>query len=484
MAKVRTSRKLVPFLCERSPQAFQDLSGRERRFIAWIGERWLFPGSSTHKKYPGYLGLAHEKIKKLETKFSMKQGSFIATNDKLHLFDVTNYSKDRHYARGFRPTGWFISALKEYAENCPHHTILENEKGRKVPPLRQAVHPKTKSGNDAKFKAPGLRTFIPINVKNLIKAKSYYDRAWESWHTSFTIPKPENRVERYLQGFLLRLIDHPKQLENHIYDRWNRTCILIDRAFIEGSPQGEIEQGYNEIESGRVYGDGVHLQNTARELRTLALAGSYDFDLVAAHHTFLYHLALKQGRGFSYLKAYVDNRTVYREAIAKETDNSIQTVKQILTAAIYGADLKPGPWHSHHILLKEYGMTREQADILREHPFFQNLVADCQEASKVIVDSTRRNRKGQIVNLMGKAFLEKCRTKPGQIIKESAHILQGLEAIILQAIAKEYSEDVLCLLHDGWVLDGNWDHHEMEELAFSVTRIPIKIESKFLTIST
>jgi hypothetical protein len=75
MAKVRTSRKLVPFLCERSPQAFQNLPEREKRLIAWMGEQCL-SGFNTHKIYPSYSYLTCQSIRAIEATFGLKSGSF------------------------------------------------------------------------------------------------------------------------------------------------------------------------------------------------------------------------------------------------------------------------------------------------------------------------------------------------------------------------------------------------------------------------
>jgi hypothetical protein len=101
---------------------------------------------------------------------------------------------------------------------------------------------------------------------------------------------------------------------------------------------GHVLHRYFEIESGRVYVDGVgNLQNCYRVLREAAMAGLYDIDIENCHYSILAQMAAAHGYQCTIINDYLDNKGPFRESLAAEFGISEKQAKDALIALIYGA---------------------------------------------------------------------------------------------------------------------------------------------------
>ncbi|MCC7228709.1 MAG: hypothetical protein IT507_18685 [Burkholderiaceae bacterium] len=98
---------------------------------------------------------------------------------------------------------------------------------------------------------------------------------------------------------------------------------------------GHVLHRYFEIESGRVYVDGVgNLQNCYRVLREAAMAGLYDIDIENCHYSILAQMAAAHGYQCTVINDYLNNKGPFRESLAAEFGISEKQAKDALIALI------------------------------------------------------------------------------------------------------------------------------------------------------
>jgi len=195
---------------------------------------------------------------------------------------------------------------------------------------------------------------------------------------------------------------------------------------------------YKEAKTGRYTAQSAILQGYHRSVRYAALRGCYEYDLEAAHQNLLVQLLDRQQVDFPELEVvreYVSNKQGTREKLATDLKTSIDTVKEIIQALTYGAQL------TNNKRQKIYEACEGDEQLIKRvinNPWLKKLASTFKIAHKHLVGDTK-----VIKNAVG--IEREIETKA----KAMAHILQGYERLILDVlITNSEPNDVALLVHD------------------------------------
>jgi hypothetical protein len=194
---------------------------------------------------------------------------------------------------------------------------------------------------------------------------------------------------------------------------------------------------YEEVSTGRYTAKGAVIQGYHKSVRYAALKGCYEYDLEAAHQNILLQLLERKGVDFPELETireYTENKQEIRVKLSEELDTDIDIVKRILQSLTYGAQLSTS---------NKCSLYETCDDILLLHrvvnnTWLKNYKSMFNKAHKHIVGSVDK-----ITNAVGITKETKSKSKA------IAHILQGYERLILDALVENSSRnDIALLLHD------------------------------------
>ena len=214
----------------------------------------------------------------------------------------------------------------------------------------------------------------------------------------------------------------------------------IDRLLATSREQNSpsIPVFYREVRTGRYTAQNAVLQGYHRSVRYAALRGCYEYDLEAAHQNILVQLLDREQINFPELdvvRDYVSNKQGTREQLATDLNTSIDTVKEILQALTYGAQLTS---NKRQKIYESCEGDVELIDRVINSPWLKKLASTFKIAHKHLVGKNKI-----IKNAVGieREIKEKA--------KAMAHILQGYERLILDVlIANSEPNDVALLVHD------------------------------------
>ena len=216
---------------------------------------------------------------------------------------------------------------------------------------------------------------------------------------------------------------------------------------------------YEECGTGRYFTS--ILQGYCKEVRYAALKGYYAYDIEAAHQNLLVQLMDKKGIDFPELdiiRGYVNFKKKTRSRLAKKLMISVSDVKGILQVLTYGSRLSLNKREALYECCNENDNTVKR---VKSHPW----VTTYKSAFDIAIDKITLDTK-DLTNAVG-ILIENEKTKKSQ---KMAHILQGLEVYVLNAIIKR-SEfgDIKLLLHDCVVFDGRVDSKEISRVVLEET---------------
>ena len=211
---------------------------------------------------------------------------------------------------------------------------------------------------------------------------------------------------------------------------------LLATAREQNSPL--IPVFYKEAKTGRYTAQSAILQGYHRSVRYAALRGCYEYDLEAAHQNLLVQLLDREQVDFPELEVvreYVSNKQGTREKLATDLKTSIDTVKEIIQALTYGAQL------TNNNKQKIYETCEGDAQLIERvinNLWLKKLASTFKIAHKHLVGGSK-----VIKNAVG--IEREIKTKA----KAMAHILQGYERLVLDVlITNSEPNDVALLVHD------------------------------------
>jgi hypothetical protein len=223
-------------------------------------------------------------------------------------------------------------------------------------------------------------------------------------------------------------------------DGIKQRIIQINKLLIASKHIGnsKINVNYYEVSTGRYHTKGAILQGYNKSVRYAALKGCYEYDLEAAHQNILVQLLDREGADFKELdvvREYIANKVEIRSGLSNELGTSVAIVKTIIQELTYGAKLY------NHYSGAVYDTCNGDQQLIQKvvtNPWLIKLAASFSIAHKHLVGDDK-----QVTNAVG------IQVESMKKAKDMAHILQGYERQILDAlIANCNRNEMALLLHD------------------------------------
>ena len=218
------------------------------------------------------------------------------------------------------------------------------------------------------------------------------------------------------------------------------TSKVIRMAKTDVAGHGYIAQQYVESPSGRLYANGVNLQNSSTLIKQAALAGLWEYDFSNCHFAIMQQMAAQYGYQCQAIAHYLANKKAVRLAIAEQAEITVSQAKVCLLAIMYGA--RASEWHDNAIP-EEIG--QDAARRLYQVPLFNGIKQDIAGARSAILKNWPRTANGSLTNIYGKAIAGS--EKPAQ---KMAHLIQGVEAAALMVAINMHPNDIVLIQHDGF----------------------------------
>ena len=405
----------------------------------------------------------------LERKFGRK--GFDAVNDRLGLFHIEkdhlgrdSWSKTEGRTKSFMLTDRVSDLRERWLKRAYYRTTnLLTEDGdviRNMPV--QAVDSKRKTTTGIEVTKDGWRepvlSAVPINEQMLKLLALNIDKMLYAQEFGF------------YQGSLFHQKPDPKHLKYLL-----KTIRLYLAQANNTIKQGHIIHRYAQSSSGRLYGEGNHLQNAPRPVRQCALHGLYGYDIENCHYSILAQMAQKHGYECTAINHYLANKKQVRQQLADAFGISIGQVKQALIALIYGARLS----HRTEDALPE--ILGSATNTAYENPLFLGLSNDIKGAGSAVL-------KGQVIS---RQTIKNIRGLPMSLVDEGgkkvsdkkllAHLLQGVESMALECAHRLYPDSIVLLEHDGWTSTKQLDIKALENAIFEGTGYRFEIVGEAIT---
>ena len=424
---------------------------------------WIGPTKHRqHTVHDGYMSFHHTE---LAAQFG---GQFKAINARLGFLDVKDtwrFDRDAKatdtFTKGYRfsPTVQ-ASRDKFLAKRSERLTRLLSADGTAFRTPPKAVASLDMAGvPTTRWKAANISdalSLVPVNVDSLKMLQRDIGKKITTWKR--TGQRPQDLWMEYPSlDYLVELRD--------------KTGQIIRMAHTDVAGLGYVMHRYVESESGRLYAlGGASLQNTPGVIKQAALAGMFDYDVENCHFAIIAKMAKLAGFQCVAIERYMAHKKAVRAEIAGEIGISINQTKTCLLAVMYGA--RTTTWHENAIP-ETLGST-ETARRLVELPLFARIADDVKLARRAILEHTKPNRQGGLVNAFGKPIKTDGHT-PEQLL---AHLIQGVEAQALRACIELHPGEIVLVQHDGFTATKRLDVAQLEQAIKAATGYALALEEK------
>lgn len=386
------------------------------------------------------------------------RGEFQRINQRLGMFDVSDCWKKGKFTKTYRLADKLIAIVEELELS---KTTLVDHTGRRLKtPAKEAIQQRDSAGNNRTGQG-NIPAVIDVNIAGLLALRQEA-HDWR-WYCKDGFPIPKTRV---LQKRLEELKDNAARI-NWLSDyAMIGLTLAICHCDTDYLPYGQTEIRYCEYPSGRLYSVGPSLQNDFRELRKVALAGHFDYDIGNCHYSLCRQLAHRIGIETPAVDHYLAHKSEVRKGLASITGSPVSGIKQCLLALIYGA--RTG-LSKQQAIVETIGI--DAAGVLFKQPAFSNLADEVKKIRQPIIDAMPQHR-GKIVNPFGKTAPADCKT-PEQAL---AFVVQGAEAACLHSVIRRHGSDLRLLQHDGWTSAVRLDTAQLEAEIAEDTGFSVSIE--------
>ena len=325
--------------------------------------------------------------------------------------------------------------------------------------LETALAAKNKDGQNRRgFRGLPVTTLVPVNLVRVKKLLVDIEARLMAHEAGF------------VTGELFSEVPNIKFLKALRQD----AAMVVSKARHVEWP-GYVLHRYSEIESGRVYAEGVgNLQNCYRVLREAAMAGLYDIDIENCHYSILAQMAAAQGYPCTEINDYLANKKKVRESLAAEFGISEDQAKEALIALIYGAKFSV---RAKDALPKIFNST-QLAKKIYLHPKFLALRNDIAGARAVVLKAQEVSRR-TIKNCRGLTI----RLDDSNERQQLAHLLQGVEVTALEAAYRLYPKEIVLLQHDGFTSTEPLDTKRIEAAMLEATGYRLEVEQKVIHVN-
>ena len=423
--------------------------------------RMIYDATTRHRMHSHCEGYSRFSWQELEQSFG--RGRFGDINVRLQIFEILkvdgreNWSMVEGRTKAYKLTEHVANLRENFLRGClrrrPSRFLMEDGKCLQKEP-NNAIEAKNKDGQNRRgFQDIQVHSLVPVclhQIENFIK---YLQPKIKDYESGFVRTELFSKVPciRYLKS----LLEETTLIYNYANNSNWRSYML---------------HRYYETETGRIYAFGAcNLQNCARVVREVAMAGMYDIDISNCHYSILAQMAKSYGYTCTEVLAYLSNKKHVRESLAQEFGISIQQVKDALIALIYGAKFS---LRSKDALPSIFNST-ETAGRIYQHPQFVALRNEIAKARKVILQNQNVNRR----------TIRNCRWLTMRLDltderQQLAHLLQGVEAAALEAGVRLFQKKIVLLQHDGFTATEPLDTNLIEAAIFESTGYQLNIEQK------
>jgi hypothetical protein len=427
-------------------KGFKDLPAPHQArmaFYVWIA------GTSrrVHKKNEDAMSIGYMDLER-----GFGRGGFKIINERLNIFEITkNWWWAKKLTKAYQVTSQVKKVKDKYlAQSKEKITRLITLDGKAMRTLPEAIAAKDLDGVTATaWKEAKPFNAIPVDLNKM-----------QELHEHLEIMSLKKTGDLF----------HDAQVDDVSY-RVEILGQLIRLAQTDVAGRGFIIHRYAEGRTGRLYARGITLQTAPRLIRKAALHGLYDYDVENCHYAIFSQLAARFNYECKAINHYLTHKKEVREGIAKEVGITQDKAKMCLLALMFGARLSE--WEGNAIPL---AIGAVSASALFENTKFMAIANDILEGRKVILSQWPK-RRTTLLNDMDKAVSLK---EPANV--RLAHIIQGLEAKALRAAIRLYPDEVVLLMHDGFVSKRALDVPLIEEAIYQDTGIRLEMAGELIAL--
>ena len=382
-----------------------------------------------HRHEEGAMSISYLELEK-----SFGRGGFAAINSALNIFEVSpnwhwqqGHNKARNATRTYRLTDAVREVKEQYLKpGREKMTRLITEDAKVMRTLPEPIDSKGLDGVTASaWRGAKMHKAVPVDMALLKEIYQHLERMLEP--------------EALAQKSVFRNADVEVLAEDIKYRR-DITGQLIRLAQTDIAGRGCIMHRYAEAKTGRLYAHGVSLQTAPRLIRKAALHGQYDYDIENCHFSIFAQLADRYSYQTGSINHYLKHKKEIREGIAARVGISKDQAKMCLLALMFGARLSD--WEDNAI---PSAIGQDRARLLFNDPDFAGIANDVLVGRDAILKGWPK-RRTTLVNDMNKAV--RLKETPGVRL---SHIIQGIEAKALKAAISLYPDEIVLLMHDGFV---------------------------------
>jgi hypothetical protein len=417
-----------------------------------------------HSHHEGYSRFTWEELEQ-----SFGRNGFAGINESLGVFEILKddngreaWSKTESRTKAYMLTEPVSIIRDNFLKGCFRRraTNLLTQDGKNLQSLpASAMAAKNKNGQNRRgFHGLPVTTLVPVNLVQVKKLMVNIEARLLAHESG------------YVQGEIFSEVPNIKFLKALHQD----AAMIVSKARNVGW-MGYVLHRYCEIESGRVYAEGVgNLQNCYRVLREAAMAGLYDIDIENCHYSILAQMAASHGYQCTEVLHYLANKKQFRAALATEFCISERQAKEALIALIYGAKFSV---RATDALPKIFNDIKLAAKIY-QHPKFLALRNDIAGARSAVL-------KAQTVTLR---TIKNCRGLTIRLDEANerqqlAHLLQGVEVTALEAAYRLYPREIILLQHDGFASTCQLDTKRIEAAMLEATGYLLEVEQKAIQVN-
>ena len=445
---------LVKFLKMEFPE-FRKESPEDQEALArmlWVGNGWR----RQHEHFEGALTFHYSE---LDAEFGRRR--FPAVNGAVGFFSVTkNWSKDHKFTRGYTMTPKVQEAFGRYMKKRRRKNVkllIGNGIELRTPP--KAVAAKDSDGKTTSrwnhYKDGNVIEVDLDNLNALVK--------WLYW--------VRDDIGRGNIGNLFAPYPPMKVIDLTLSMAYQ--VIRMSQTAVAG--RGHLMQRYIEAPSGRLFAQGINLQNAPSLIKEAAFHGMWEYDFSNCHFAILRQMAARFGYECQAVDHSLANKPEVRKEIAKQAGIHEAHSKECLLMLMYGAGQSDDP---DKAIPAAIGL--EAAQRLYAVDLFAGIGNDVRQARKVILKGWKRNQRGGLTNEFGKTIDP---TEQSQL-QLLAHLIQGVEAFALNTATKLHDPQTIPLLqHDGFVATSNLPVWEIEQAVEQVTGYRLVMEKERIQIS-
>jgi hypothetical protein len=405
-------------------------------YLAYAEGSW----SRRHKLLDDHMTIRYQE---LERRFG--RTGFKEANEAVRMFEVTRqWWKGSKATRGYKLTEAVAKLKAEYLhEQHPRLTHLIQNDGKRLRTIPDAIAAKDIEGRTETFwKGAPITNRVQVDVERL-----------RLLQVRLTALRDDLRAGRgsgdlYVTADLEDVDLHCEMLAK---------LLRLTRTTAAGI--GCVHIRYIKGRTGRLYAQGDSLQTMPRLIRKVALHDLWDYDIENCHYAIFGQMAARRGYEAQAIAAYLADKEATRQGIARRVGVTDEQVKACLLATMYGA--RASSWADAAIPETLGGP--EAAARLYADPEYAAIRRDIQDGRQVIL---ARHPK-QPTTILNAAGLRIDRTEPVEALL--AHLIQGVEAKALRAAVDAYPDDIVLLMHDGWVSRKQLDRKRLTALMREAT---------------